>query len=129
MSDQTLTGADVRVAVVSRYLPEQSEPTAARFAFAYTVTIANAGAEPVQLLSRYWRITDGNAQVREVSGRGVVGELPHIAPGESFEYTSGAVLETDVGSMEGHYDMVTDSGRPFMAPIAAFLLARPGALH
>lgn len=119
----------VRVDVAARYLPEQSDPAAQRFAFTYTVTIANEGDEPVRLLSRYWRITDGNAQVREVSGRGVVGETPTIAPGQSYRYTSGAVLETDVGSMEGHYDMVTTSGHPFLAPITAFLLARPGALH
>lgn len=129
MPERSQQPPPVVVTVVARYLPGQSDPNAQRFAFSYDVTIDNRGDEPVRLLSRYWRITDGNGEVREVSGRGVVGETPTIAPGEQYRYTSGAVLESDVGTMEGHYDMVTTSGRAFLAPIAAFRLARPGALH
>lgn len=119
----------VQVTVSCRYLAEQSAAEESRHAFAYTITIANRGSEAVRLLSRYWRITDGDERVREVRGDGVVGETPRIEPGESFHYTSGAVLETAVGSMEGSYTMVTASGDSFEAAIPPFSLARPGALH
>lgn len=119
----------IEIHVHTRYLEEQSLPAAQRFAFAYTITITNTGAEPVRLMSRHWVITDGNNQVREVAGDGVVGEQPLISPGDSYEYTSGAVLETHVGTMEGSYHMVSASGRAFLAPIAPFILSKPGTLH
>lgn len=112
-----------------QYLPEHSDPAEQRFAFAYTITIQNRSSQPVQLLSRHWIITDGNNDVQEVRGEGVVGEQPRIGPGEQFRYTSGAVLATAVGTMEGSYQMVDEQGQPFDAPIAPFPLIRPGTVH
>ena len=98
--------------------------------FAYTITISNQGAAPAKLLNRHWVITDANGKVQEVRGPGVVGEQPHLKPGEEFRDTSGTVLETPVGSMEGEYEMVDDHGDHFLAPIAPFSLAGPQAtLH
>lgn len=119
----------VSITVETEYLAEQSEPKSHRFAFAYTITIANSGDEAVRLLNRHWIITDGNNQVQEVHGEGVVGKQPLIEPGESFRYTSGAVISTAVGTMEGSYEMISASGRPFIAPIGVFSLAQPSALH
>lgn len=120
---------DIKINVATRYLAEQSIPAENRFVFAYTITIANQGDEPVRLLSRHWRITDANNRVQEVRGEGVVGEQPLIASGESYRYTSGAMLETAVGTMEGSYTMISASGHDFEAPIAVFSLAQPGVLH
>ena len=100
----------VRVQVVSKYSPERSQPTGSRWFFLYTVTISNEGDETVQLLTRHWVITDGAGQIEEVRGRGVVGKQPTLAPGESFEYTSGCPLGTSFGIMEGSYQMITASG-------------------
>jgi ApaG protein len=97
--------------------------------FAYTITISNEGDIPAQLISRHWVITDANGKVQEVSGDGVVGEQPHLEPGEVFRYSSGAVLETPVGAMQGLYRMKTDNGISFDAPIAPFTLAVPGVLN
>ena len=97
--------------------------------FAYTITIANMGDVAAKLLSRHWVITDANGKVQEVSGDGVVGEQPHLGPGESFRYSSGAVLETPVGAMQGSYRMEADNGTNFDAPIPPFTLAVPGVLH
>ena len=97
--------------------------------FAYTITIRNEGTVPARLLSRHWIITDANGKVQEVVGDGVVGEQPHLEPGEGFRYSSGAILETPVGSMQGRYRMVADDGEHFDAPIAPFTLAVPGLLH
>lgn len=119
----------VAIEVVTRYLEEQSLPEESRFAFAYTITIRNDGDEAVRLLNRHWIITDGDNQVREVRGEGVVGEQPLIEPGNSFQYTSGAVIETAVGTMEGSYEMISASGRPFIAAVDPFSLAHPAALH
>lgn len=119
----------VHVDVETQYLPEQSDPVGQRFAFAYTITIRNNGDEAVRLLNRHWIITDGDNQVQEVHGEGVVGKQPLIEPGESFSYTSGAVLDTAVGTMEGSYEMISASGRPFIAPISVFSLVQPSALH
>ena len=119
----------ISIQVATRFLPEHSSPENRRFAFAYTVTIANNGDEPVQLLRRHWIITDGNHKVEEVRGDGVVGEQPWIAPHKSHRYSSGAVLETPVGTMEGSYDLQREDGSSFMALIPRFTLARPGALH
>jgi len=119
----------IEVEVETSYLDEQSEPAEHRFVFAYTVTLRNAGAVPARLLTRHWIITDANGHVQEVRGDGVVGEQPHLQPGQGFRYSSGAVLETPVGSMHGSYRMVGDDGEQFDAPIAAFRLAKPGLLH
>ena len=97
--------------------------------FAYTVRIRNRGTIAARLLGRRWSIVDGNGNVREVQGEGVVGEKPWLRPGEGFEYTSGAVLETDTGVMQGSYDMLADDGTRFAAPIPAFTLSTPRTLH
>ncbi|MFA7555301.1 MAG: Co2+/Mg2+ efflux protein ApaG [Spongiibacteraceae bacterium] len=119
----------ISVNVVTQFIAAQSAPKNHRFAFAYTITISNHGEESAQLISRHWLITDANGKVQEVRGDGVVGEQPHIAPGESYHYTSGALLETPVGTMEGSYQMVSASGEKFDAPIPCFSLIRPGSLH
>jgi ApaG protein len=119
----------IRINVQTAYLPEQSEPDAERFVFSYTVTIQNEGAVSARLLNRHWVITDANGEVQEVRGEGVVGEQPYLRPGESFRYTSGTVLATPVGSMEGEYEMVADDGARFLAPIAPFSLSVPRTLH
>jgi ApaG protein len=120
---------DIRVQVVTNYVDSQSRPESGRYVFAYTITIANNGDVPVRLISRHWVITDANGKVQEVSGDGVVGEQPHLNPGEKFRYSSGAVLETPVGAMQGLYRMEADNGVKFDAPIAPFTLAVPGVLH
>ncbi len=117
------------IEVVAQYLPAHSAPEAKHFQFAYTITLTNTGDQPVQLLERYWLITDGNQKETEVSGEGVVGEQPHLAVGESYQYTSGAMLETPVGTMQGHYLMQRADGSQFTAPIAVFRLALESALH
>jgi ApaG protein len=119
----------IRVSVETSYLPEQSDPGGERYVFSYTITIQNDGSEPAKLLRRHWIITDANGKVQEVRGDGVVGEQPHLAPGQGFRYSSGAILETPVGTMQGSYQMVTDEGDNFDAPIAPFRLAMPGILH
>jgi ApaG protein len=115
----------IRVAVRPAYLDDQSSPEDDRYVWSYTVTIENRGAEPVQLLSRDWNIVDGAGRVQEVRGPGVVGAQPVIAPGESFQYTSGCPLETASGSMSGRYQMMSASGENFEAEIPAFLLESP----
>ena len=119
----------IHVDAVSVFVPEQSDPEAERYAFAYTITIRNDGRVPAKLLSRHWIITDGHGEVQEVRGEGVVGEQPHLAPGQSFRYTSGALLETPVGSMRGSYRMLADDGTEFDAPIATFSLSVPRVRH
>lgn len=119
----------IRISVETSYLPAQSDPGGKRFAFSYTITIRNDGDEPAKLLRRHWIITDANGKVQEVRGDGVVGEQPHLAPGQGFRYSSGAVLETPVGTMQGSYQMTTDTGSRFDAPIAPFRLAMPGILN
>ena len=120
---------DIRIEVATSYVGEQSQPDRGRFVFSYTITISNEGDVPARLISRHWIITDANGKVQEVSGDGVVGEQPHLGPGQSFRYSSGAVLETPVGAMQGLYRMQTDNGLRFDAPIAPFTLAVPGLLH
>ncbi|MBK6435707.1 MAG: Co2+/Mg2+ efflux protein ApaG [Rhodanobacteraceae bacterium] len=119
----------IGVAAVPRFLEEQSQPEHGRYAFAYTITIRNEGVLPAKLLTRHWFITDANGKVEEVRGAGVVGEHPHLAPGESFEYTSGAVLGTPVGTMQGSYQMIADDGTTFDALIPRFTLSVPRTLH
>ena len=120
---------DIHIHVATSYMDDQSEPEADRYVFAYTITISNQGEVPATLLSRHWIITDANGKVQEVSGDGVVGEQPHLNPGERFRYSSGAVIETPVGAMQGLYRMETDGGESFDAPIEPFTLAVPGRLH
>jgi ApaG protein len=119
----------VRVTVESSYLPERSAPEDGSFAFAYRVTIANEGSTRVQLRRRHWIITDGNGKVEEVEGPGVVGQQPVLDPGEEHRYTSGAVLSTPVGTMEGTYEMHAPAGRVFHAQIPRFALQMPGVLQ
>ncbi|MDT4871204.1 CO2+/MG2+ efflux protein ApaG [compost metagenome] len=119
----------VDVSVTTRYLPEQSQPEQNRFAFAYDVTIVNQGQLPAKLLSRHWLITDGDGHVQEVRGAGVVGQQPLIAVGDSHTYSSGTVMATRVGTMQGSYQMLAEDGKQFDALIAPFRLAVPGSLH
>ncbi len=119
----------IRVDVETAYLDEQSEPTDNRFVFSYTVTIRNEGRRSARLINRHWVITDSNGKVQEVRGEGVVGERPYLKPGEGFRYSSGAVIETPVGSMQGSYRMLTDEGEQFDAAIQPFRLAIPGVLN
>lgn len=119
----------IGVEVEPRYLEEQSQPEQDRYVFAYTVRVRNEGAAPARLLGRHWIITDAKGRTREVDGEGVVGEQPLIEPGQAFEYTSGAVLETDLGVMRGIYRMQADDGTRFEAPIPAFTLTVPRTLH
>ena len=120
---------NITVAVRTRYLAEQSIPAQQRFVFSYTITLRNAGALPARLLSRHWVITDADGKVEEVRGEGVVGEQPWLRPGEGYEYTSGAVLTTSVGTMAGSYQMLADDGTRFDAPIPSFVLSVPRTLH
>lgn len=120
---------NIDVSVVTRYLPEQSQPEQSRFAFAYTVTVSNKGELPAKLLSRHWVITDGDGRVQEVRGAGVIGQQPLIEAGASHTYSSGTVMTTRVGIMQGSYQMLADDGKRFDALIAHFRLAVPGSLH
>jgi ApaG protein len=124
-----LSGHRIRVDVETSFVPEQSDPAKPRYVFAYTITIRNEGEAPARLLTRHWIITDANGNVQEVRGDGVVGEQPYLKPGQGFRYSSGAVIETPVGVMQGSYQMVADDGSHFDAPIAPFRLAIPGVLH
>jgi ApaG protein len=116
---------DIRITAETHFLPEQSAPERNQYVFAYTITITNEGAVAARLLSRHWVITDSNGKIQEVRGLGVVGEQPHLKPGESFRYTSGASIETPFGTMHGSYQMIADNGIAFDAPIAAFRLSVP----
>jgi len=120
---------DIRIQVATSYVDDQSEPDSDRYVFAYTITISNSGSVAAQLISRHWIITDANGKVQEVNGDGVVGEQPYLSPGEEFRYSSGAVLETPVGAMQGIYRMEADGGIAFDATIAPFTLAVPGRLN
>ncbi len=120
---------DIQVAVATRFIDEQSAPDDNRYVFAYTITIRNAGDVPARLLTRHWIIIDGNGKVQDVRGDGVIGEQPWMRPGENFQYTSGAILETSVGTMQGSYQMLADDGTHFDAPISAFTLSIPRTLH
>jgi ApaG protein len=111
------------------FIAEQSAPEQGRYVFAYTVTIVNEGSVSAKLLQRYWMITDGNGKIQEVSGDGVIGEQPYLKPGDTFRYTSGAILETPVGIMQGHYTMRSDDGDDFNALIPQFTLSIPRVLH
>ena len=126
---QGKTDYTIKVAAQAFYLDEQSDPAHDRYVFAYTVVIQNHGNIPAKLLSRHWIITATNGRIEEVRGDGVVGEQPYLRPGEGFQYTSGAVLETAVGSMKGSYQMLADDGVTFDADIPPFVLSIPRTLH
>lgn len=120
---------DISVSSQTQYLPEQSDESAGRYVFSYTITIRNAGQVPAQLISRHWIITDSQGLVQEVRGLGVVGAQPLLQPGESFEYTSGASIATPVGTMKGAYQMLAEDGTRFEASIPEFTLSVPRVLH
>ena len=119
----------IRVDVETAYIEEQSDPSHDRYIFSYTITIQNVGSIPAKLMTRHWLITDANGKTQEVRGEGVVGEQPYLGPKQGFRYTSGTVLETPVGSMRGSYQMVSDDGDFFDAPIAPFTLSIPRIIN
>ena len=119
----------ISINVDTAYLAEQSDPSADRYVFAYTVTISNIGTVSAQLISRHWIITDAENLTQEVKGLGVIGEQPLLQPGEHFEYTSGTALATPVGTMRGSYQMVAEDGNKFDAEIPVFTLSMPRVLH
>jgi len=120
---------DIRINVKTEYLPSESEEANNRYVFAYNITVENHGSQPAKLLSRHWIITDAESKVQEVKGKGVIGEQPRLKHGESFSYTSGTMIETPVGSMQGSYQMLADDDHKFDALIEPFTLAIPGVLH
>ncbi|MFW5444298.1 MAG: Co2+/Mg2+ efflux protein ApaG [Methylococcaceae bacterium] len=117
------------VEAIPKYIESQSSPDKSRYVFAYTITITNVGSKPATLLTRHWLITDSNGKIQEVKGDGVIGEQPYLKPGQSFCYTSGAMIETPVGVMQGKYLMISDSGDNFKALIPKFTLSIPRTLH
>lgn len=119
----------ITVSVETQFMAEHSAPDDGRYVFAYTITLRNTGQVRARLLTRHWIITDANGKVEEVRGPGVVGEHPHLAPGESFRYTSAAAIETPVGTMHGSYQMMGDDGAAFDAPISPFRLATEQVFH
>ena len=120
---------NIEVKVLPAYIADQSDPTNNHYVFSYTVTIKNNGSAPAKLLTRHWVITDGDGQTQEVKGDGVIGEQPHLKPGEGFQYTSGTFMNTPFGTMHGSYQMVSDQGEKFDATIPTFQLTVPNALH
>ena len=120
---------DIRVTVSTQYIEAQSNAEASRFVFAYTITITNHGDIPAKLLSRHWIVTDANNRTQEVRGQGVIGEQPYLKPDQSFQYSSGTMLETPVGSMQGTYQMIADDDHHFNAIIEPFSLALPRMLN
>ena len=119
----------IKVTARSQYEPEQSSPEDGRYVFSYIIQIENQGTLAAQLLDRHWIITDADGQIQEVRGKGVVGQQPYLKPGESFEYRSGAVLTTPIGSMHGSYGMRDDEGTSFDTPIPAFALQSLARVH
>lgn len=120
---------NIAVHVETQYIEAESRPQQNFYIFAYHITITNKSDVPAKLLTRHWIITDSNGRVQEVKGDGVIGKQPHLQPNESFRYTSGTMMETPVGTMEGSYQMITDAGEKFDADIPAFVLALPNMLH
>ena len=128
MSDQK-TPYKINIEVETAYLTAESQPQENQYVFAYTITIINTGTIAAKLLSRHWLIINAEEKTCEVEGEGVVGEQPRIEPGSSYQYTSGTVLDTPVGTMQGSYQMIADDGQQFEATIMPFSLAAPGMLH
>ena len=120
---------NIKITVSTRYIDAESNAEANRYIFAYTITIKNEGTIAAKLLSRHWIITDANNRIQEVKGKGVIGEQPYLRPGEKFQYTSGTMLETPVGAMQGSYQMVADDNHHFDAMIEPFSLALPKMLN
>ncbi len=120
---------DISIEVKVSFMAEQSVPDAGHYVFAYEILLTNRGHTGARLLSRYWHITDGQDRVQEVRGEGVVGEQPYLAPGSSYRYSSGAILPTPVGRMQGSYRLIDDHGASFELAIPAFTLAVPRTLH
>jgi len=129
MSTEPDSRYQLHVTVETQYIASQSQPDEGKFVFAYTITITNTGTQAAQLLSRHWIITDANDEVHEVRGEGVVGEQPTIGPDSSFTYTSGCLLATEVGHMQGNYQMLAEDGHLFDIEIPGFCLAPPHTLH
>lgn len=124
-----IKAADIRIRVKTQYLDDQSSPEDQRYVFSYTISISNRGSQAAKLVDRHWRITDADGGIEEVRGKGVVGKQPNLEPGGEFQYTSGTVLKTPVGSMEGSYGMLSADGQIFEARIEPFSLAVPHLLH
>ena len=120
---------NIQVTVNTQYIEAESNPSANRYIFSYTILIKNNGDTPAKLLDRHWIITDANNRIQEVKGKGVIGEQPHLKPGETFQYTSGTMLETPFGSMQASYKMIADDGQHFDAVIEPFSLAVPRILN
>ena len=120
---------NIRIKVTTNYLKEQSAPDENRYVFSYAINIKNLGSNSAKLISRQWIITDSNGNIQEVNGDGVVGQQPNINPGEEFTYTSGTIIKTPVGTMEGRYFMEDRNNKKFEAPIAPFTLAVPGLIN
>ena len=127
MSDEEI--CKIKIDVATSYIKDQSKPEKDYYVFSYTITTSNEGPVAARLLARHWIITDANNRTQEVQGDGVVGEQPRLSPGENFQYTSGTMLETPVGTMHGTYHMVLDGGRRFDAEIPKFTLSMPRTLH
>jgi len=119
----------IEVQAEPNYIPSQSDPQQGRYVFSYTITIKNTGKVAARLLARHWIITNANGEMQEVRGEGVVGDQPYLRPGEAYQYTSGSIMETPVGSMRGSYHMIADDGTEFEAKIPMFTLAVPGSLN
>jgi len=128
-SDQSQNKSNINVKVIPEYLAKQSEPENDRYAFAYHITITNNSDQDVVLLHRHWIIVDANQQRQEVKGAGVIGQQPLIPKDTNYQYSSGVILKTAVGTMQGSYQMEDEQGLPLEATIAPFLLAKPNAVH
>lgn len=124
-----MNDSEIQVKVKTRHLPEHLPSDSPKFAFAYHITIVNQGHQTVQLINRCWQITDANGKTSEISGQGVVGKQPILKPGEEFDYTSGAVIDTPVGNMQGYYEMERENGERFRVPIDVFRLSVPNIIH
>ncbi len=120
---------NINIAVKVNFIEQQSHPFSNQYAYAYTITITNNGTIGAQLLTRHWRIQDETGHIEEVIGEGVVGQQPHILPGESYQYSSGSIIKTQTGTMQGTYGMVNDEGDRFEVEIPAFMLSEPYTLH
>lgn len=120
---------DIVISVRTEYLASQSTPAESRYVFAYHISMTNCGTEAAKLQTRHWILTDGNEKIQEVKGSGVIGEYPYLQPGESFHYSSGTLMETVVGSMQGSYQFIADDGKIFTAPIRPFTLSIPNQVH
>jgi len=117
------------ISVSTQFIPEQSDEGDLKYVFSYTVTITNNTDKAFQVLSRYWLITDGNGETTTVEGSGIIGEQPHIIPGTSFTYTSGCLLKTPLGTMQGYYQVIDDNKETSIIDIPVFQLALPNIIH